>query len=194
MYRLGIKPWEIDSDPAELAALIDDWPGAPGRALDLGCGTGRQTLLLAQHGWDVVGVDFVQSALASARGRLDAAGVNASLVLGDVTRLGALSIGNRFDLVLDLKCFHGLPAADRSRYVEGVVDACKPGAAYLLFALPPNRARGLLGAPRGVSRPEVEQVFEPSFELLEIKEAAGGPFTSGFYRMRRRVDDRPATR
>ncbi|HET9460579.1 MAG TPA: class I SAM-dependent methyltransferase, partial [Gaiellaceae bacterium] len=46
---------------AELAEL------EPGRALDLACGEGRNALWLAGLGWDVVGVDFSEVAIARAR-------------------------------------------------------------------------------------------------------------------------------
>ena len=35
----------------------------PGSALDLGCGEGRHARLLAQMGWDVVGVDLSSEAI-----------------------------------------------------------------------------------------------------------------------------------
>ena len=43
----------------------------PGRALDLGCGTGTNVLWLAQHGWTAVGVDRSPIAIESARRRAD---------------------------------------------------------------------------------------------------------------------------
>ena len=43
----------------------------PGRALDLGCGTGTTVLWLAQQGWTAVGVDFSSLAIESARRKAD---------------------------------------------------------------------------------------------------------------------------
>lgn len=49
--------------------LLDRWISglAPGRALDLACGTGRNALLLARHGWRVLGVDISPQALRIAQ-------------------------------------------------------------------------------------------------------------------------------
>jgi SAM-dependent methyltransferase len=185
MCRLGIRPWEIDPGPPELDAWLASWPGPPGRALDLGCGTGRQSLRLAQHGWQVVGVDFVPLAVAKAYRRVAGAQFGAEFVIGDVTRLGDLDLGDRFQLVLDCKCFHGLPPSLHARYAAGVASACAPGGSYLLFALTPNRFRERLGAPRGVSRAEVERLFAGDFDDLTATAGSGGLFTPSCYRMRR---------
>src|SRR5947208_372149 len=76
MYRFGFKPWDSGIPPPELKELIEG-PQArtPGKALDLGCGTGTNTMYMAQHGWDVTGIDFVSTAIAAARKKMQAANV-----------------------------------------------------------------------------------------------------------------------
>ena len=44
-----------------------------GRALDIGCGTGTDTIYLARHGWEVTAVDMVPNALTAARQKARAA-------------------------------------------------------------------------------------------------------------------------
>jgi ubiquinone/menaquinone biosynthesis C-methylase UbiE len=41
----------------------------PGRHLDLGCGTGTLAILMAQAGWEVIGVDLSEAMLAQAKQR-----------------------------------------------------------------------------------------------------------------------------
>ena len=57
-------------DPAVRAAwrdlLVGLLPAPPARVADLGCGTGTLSLLLADEGFDVVGVDFSSEMLARA--------------------------------------------------------------------------------------------------------------------------------
>src|SRR5438132_11612963 len=59
-YLVGFKPWDSGVPPPELVEVVEG-PQAlePGRALDLGCGTGTNCIYLAEHGWDATGVDFV---------------------------------------------------------------------------------------------------------------------------------------
>src|SRR5213078_825906 len=112
----------------------------PGRALDIGCGTGTDAVYLAAHGWDVIGVDMVPRALAIARRRAAAAGVAPRFVEGDASRLCDLGLWDGFTLVLDFGCFHTLPVDRRDPYVDGVSGAAAPGATLLLygFARPPR--------------------------------------------------------
>ena len=189
LYRLGLRPWEFDRTPPELVFLADHPEPAGGRrALDLGCGTGRQAIDVARRGWEVVGVDFVPRAVEQARTRSREAGVDVRFLVGDVTELEALDLGAPFDLVYDNKCFHGLPDAARLRYAEGVSAVCRPGGLYLLFALTPSRVRSLLGVPGGVSRAEVSACFCSSFYWLGWRSGGGEPFKPACYWMRRRPE------
>lgn len=72
-------PSEPDETLVELAARL-----APGRALDLGCGPGRDAIWLARQGWRVTGVDASAVGLAMAEERARAAGVSLELVQADV--------------------------------------------------------------------------------------------------------------
>ena len=54
---------------ATLESLLAD--AAPGSAVDLGAGEGRNAIWLDTHGWDVTAVDFSEAGLATGRTRAD---------------------------------------------------------------------------------------------------------------------------
>lgn len=56
---------------AELAALVAGGVLPEGRALDLGCGIGSEALFLAAMGWNVLGIDTDEDAIAEAKWRRD---------------------------------------------------------------------------------------------------------------------------
>ena len=75
-YRLGLAFWDTFDSDRVLADLIEGPAALPaGRALDLGCGTGRNSVYLARHSWNVTGVDFVEHAITLARARAVAEGM-----------------------------------------------------------------------------------------------------------------------
>ncbi|MBL7201233.1 MAG: methyltransferase domain-containing protein [Anaerolineae bacterium] len=57
-YRFCRMPWET-GPREELVGLVDSGRIAPCRAIDLGCGTGSNSIFLAQRGFEVTGVDLV---------------------------------------------------------------------------------------------------------------------------------------
>jgi ubiquinone/menaquinone biosynthesis C-methylase UbiE len=57
MYRYIKVPWDI-GPRSELVEMVESGRIKPGRAIDLGSGTASNSLFLAEHGFDVTGVDF----------------------------------------------------------------------------------------------------------------------------------------
>ena len=57
-----------------------------GLALDLGCGTGKQTILLAQRAGRIIGIDISERMIELAQKRCEAQS-NVGFVTGDITRL-----------------------------------------------------------------------------------------------------------
>lgn len=122
-------PWDTGISPPELLAFIESHPA--GRALDLGCGTGTNVITLARNGWQVTGVDFAPHAIRIARRKVEEANFNADLHVDDVTKLEDIS--DQFDLVLDIGCFHSLPAQGKSDYVQNLDRLLAPGGTYLMY-------------------------------------------------------------
>ncbi len=136
-------PWDTGISPPELLEFIAAHP--PGRALDLGCGSGTNVITLAKHGWQVTGVDFAPKAIAMARKKARQAEVSVDLRVADVTRLKGIS--GRFDLVLDIGCFHSLSQEDKVTYASNLPGLLAPRGTFLLYAFfknPGESGPGLL--------------------------------------------------
>jgi SAM-dependent methyltransferase len=164
-YRLRLGPQPSDVPDHRLVELVegpDRLP--PGRALDLGSGTGRNAVYLAGHGWDSVGVEMSGYAVDVAKRKAATQGVPARFVQGDVTRLPELDIGV-FHLFMDGGCYHTIPPGRRNAYAESVTAVAAPGARLILVGF-----RSPLGAGS-----DGEKLLErlPGWRLLQVDQIPG---------------------
>ncbi|MEP7059817.1 MAG: class I SAM-dependent methyltransferase [Actinomycetota bacterium] len=183
MYRSGHARWDTGVTPPEVLALIaGDDPLPPGRALDLGCGTGTNALYLAARGWEVIGVDFSPLAISAARKKLAGrAEMRASFILADVTRLTEAGVTGSFDFVVDIGCFHGVHRSRRRSYAAEVTTLTRSGSTLLMFAF--GSRLHLPGHPRARER-EIRRLFT-SFELVRV-ELGTTPLGAAWFTLRRR--------
>jgi SAM-dependent methyltransferase len=128
-WYLRRPPWDTGVSPPELLEFIQNHE--PGRAIDLGCGTGTNVITLAQAGWRVTGVDFAPRAIKLAREKARKAGVQAEFRVSDATRLQGIS--GPFDFALDLGCFHGIPDNRRTDYLEQLDRILTPAGFWLMY-------------------------------------------------------------
>ncbi|MDT5016753.1 MAG: hypothetical protein QOD39_2913 [Mycobacterium sp.] len=162
-YRLGFVPWDGHPIAGSLKDLIEgDGALGPGTALDLGCGTGDNSIYLAKHGWHVTGVDFVAKALDKAKIKAAANNVNVNFARADVTRLSCEGIGSSFGLIIDNGCLHGMSPDDRDAYVREVTEVAAPDARLLLVEFITG---GSYGVP-GIDPDEVKRRFAANWTLL----------------------------
>jgi SAM-dependent methyltransferase len=144
MYLLpGRPPWDSGISPPELMAFIHNH--RPGKALDLGCGTGTNAVTLAQHGWRVTGIDFAGRAIRSARWKARKAGLQIDLRVGDVSQ--PKNLQGPFDLILDIGCFHSLSAEERAEYtrnLERLLATDGTFLSYVFFRDPAEKGPGLV--------------------------------------------------
>jgi len=171
-YLEGTIPWDTGISPPELLEAISG-PQAlpPGRALDIGCGTGTNSLTLARLGWQVMGVDFAEPAIAQAiikaenvQEEIARVGGSVRFLCADVTCLEAPSIP--YSLVFDLGCLNGIPYAIRSTYAHIVTEQAAPDALFLLYTHLPNPDRK---GPIGCTPEEIDELFGRAF-ILERRE------------------------
>jgi 2-polyprenyl-3-methyl-5-hydroxy-6-metoxy-1,4-benzoquinol methylase len=127
-YWTGRPPWDSGVTPPEVMDFLART--SPGRAIDFGCGTGTNAITLAQHGWQVTGIDFSWRALLAARRKARGAGVAVSFLRRDVSRLDDLA--GPFDFALDLGC-STLEPPQQDRYAA-TVRRCS-GARFLMYSL-----------------------------------------------------------
>lgn len=166
-YLEGRTPWDRGEPDRHLARVLIEFEIEPGRSLDIGCGTGTNSLWLATQGFRVTGLDISQVAIERADGKAREAGVEANFLAADFLR-DSLPEGP-FDFVCDRGCFHSFQdPGDRSRFADRVADLLRPdGIWHSLIGStdgPPRDA----GPPRRSAR-DVTQAVEPHFEILDLR-------------------------
>jgi SAM-dependent methyltransferase len=143
LYRTGAaskeRGWDKGAGP-ELLDLLGSGrlsPAAltPGRAVDLGCGTGANAIALAQRGFSVVGVDFSSVAIERARKAAAEAGVPdlARFVVGDITSDAIEGADGPFDLVVSYNTLQDLRGKRRLAAARTVAQLTRPGGQVLLW-------------------------------------------------------------
>ncbi len=163
-YRHFRAPWDI-GPRKELVELVKSGRLKPCRIIDLGSGTASNCIFLAQHSFDVTGVDFAQAAVDLGRKRAAEAGVKVNFLRDDLTDLR--HINGTFDLLVDYGTLDDLKPKQRELYVRNVLPLSRPGSLFLLYCFE--------WTPRWWERPffynlacepgEIERRFGPYFEI-----------------------------
>lgn len=165
MYRFGIAPWEWRDVAATWQPILEGQNALePGRALDVGCGTGRDAVHLTKLGWRVTGVDFAEDALVKARRRAADEGVHVEWIQGDVGRLDQLGLEPGYTLLYDFGCIQGLPDPARQGAAYGLTRLAAPGASLLMFAF--KAGRHLL-LPRGMDQAGVVALLGGGWDMAQ---------------------------
>ena len=132
-----------------------------GRAVDLACGEGRNSIWLAEQGWEVTGVDFSPVGLKKAKRLADLWGVEVTWVESAVEDWTPPP--NGYDLVAML--YLQLPQAARSAALSAAASAVAPGGTLLVVAHDvDNLTRGYGGPPNPDVLYRVSDVTEAAVE------------------------------
>jgi SAM-dependent methyltransferase len=189
-YQEGPRPWDTGITPPEVAAFWSSGRLAPtGLAIDIGCGPGTNVAYLAKLGLRAIGVDLAGSALTLAKERLQRQSptllTRITLAQADVTRLPFRQANATY--VLDIGCLHGLPPDVRAGYACGIIENLVAGGYYQLYAF--DSLADLVDDPvrrlRGMGEHEVETLFAPHLQVVEIVRARPDRYPCRWYLLRK---------
>lgn len=157
-------PWDTGVPDPMLIDAIESRAIAPGRALDIGCGTGTNAIYLAEHGFDVVGVDISPAAVEKARTK-----ASGRCRFEAIDFLNDAPPGGPFQFVFDRGCFHTFDEDhERARFARNVAAALVEGGTWLSLIGSTEGAPRDVGPPRRSAR-EVMDAIEPSLEIVQFR-------------------------
>ncbi len=122
--------WELGKPRPVLVEYLQAGFLPKGRALDVCCGAGTNTIYLAQNGFEVTGIDISRTAIEIAKQKAAEAGVSIDLLNESFIILPFAS--HEFDFVWDMGCFHHVEIQDRPSFIAGIHRVLKPGGAYMV--------------------------------------------------------------
>ncbi len=192
MYRVG-APWEGPAR-AELVGLVESGRLTPGRAIDLGCGSGANAIFLAEHGFAVTGVDFSRVALDKARRAAapSPARDRVTFVEGDLTAERIPGVEGPFDLVVDYGTLDDLRGDNRSAMARLMTSLTAEGGTCLLWCfyarleeLPFISFKGASRMAPPIVPGEETALFGGAFEIERLPEPPEGSRAACFLMTRR---------
>jgi SAM-dependent methyltransferase len=165
-YRSGDLPWDTGRPSSELQRLVSEGKIRPCRGLELGCGTGTNTVWLALQGFEVTGVDLAPLAIERAKQGARAAGVQANFVVADLLQLPDLD--GPFAFFFDRGCYHAVRRNAPEQYAPAVARQLAPGARGLILA--GNAREPHDPGPPVVTEEQLREELGLAFQILDLHE------------------------
>ncbi len=167
-YQENDTPWEIHRPDHNLIDFVAAHPVEPCPAIDLGCGTGDNSIWLATQGFTVTGCDLSDIALDKARVKAERAKVQCTFSQGDFMR--DLPPGAPFCFAFDRGCFHSFEAPDGlSRFAARVAAVLETHGQWLSLIGNKDEERGDRPGPPQLAASQIVAAVEPYFEIIALR-------------------------
>ena len=162
-FRDGVTPWDASGVPPALR----DWLKGQRpemRVLVPGCGSGYEIRLFAAHGDDVLGIDFSDAALDTARRKL-------GKLAGRVRKADFFQLDEvPFDLVYERTFLCAMPRSSWPQWGRKIAEVVTPGGRLAGFFYLNDNERG---PPFGISPELLRELLDGAF--VKEEEAAIPP-------------------
>jgi len=123
-YKSGDTPWDAGKPDFNLIDTVTENNLHSCKALDFGCGTGDNSIWLAQNGFQLTGTDLLEIAINKAKEKASKANVKFDFIFADF--LKDKLKGGPFGFIFDRGCFHSFASdVDQRRFAKNVADHLK---------------------------------------------------------------------
>ncbi len=165
-YEAHDTPWDIGKPDFNLIQTVTTTPIEPCKALDIGCGTGDNTLWLSQQKFHVLGIDTSGIAIEKAKEKALKANAKCTFIVGDF--LTSRIEGAPFGFAFDRGCFHALNLdQERKSFAENVSGHLEIDGLWLSLVGNADEKRHGPGPPQRTAR-DIVNAVEPYFEILSL--------------------------
>lgn len=137
--------------------------GAAGKALDLCCGLGTNTIYLARSGFQTTGIDISETAVARARIKAREAGADIRFWVGSALEQPVEP--DEFGFIFDMGCFHHMKPPDRDSFIGAILRVLKDSGHYFTVCYSANNGP----AWNHFSDEQILDIFSPHFEPIEMQ-------------------------
>lgn len=165
-YKTGNTPWDNGKPDFNLIQTVTTMDIKPCNVLEIGCGTGNNSIWLAQNNFNVVGIDASEIAIQKAIEKASKANVNCTFI--ETSFHNEKIEGSPFGFIFDRGCFHVfISEQERKVFAENVSANLENGCLWLSIIGNADEQRNHPGPPQRTARDIVNSV-EPYFEILSL--------------------------
>jgi SAM-dependent methyltransferase len=193
-YASGQLPWDTGQPEPLLVEFVTSAAVTPGSALEIGAGTGTNSIWMAERSFDVLGVDVAPLAVERAQAKMEGRALRCRFAAWNF--LAAPLPGGPFQFVFDRGCFHVFDEpGEREQFAAQVAAVLEPGGLWLSLIGSTEGPPREIGPPRRSAR-EVTLAIEPALEIVELRstEFRGSNAEAWFCLSRRRTMPAASTR
>ena len=165
-YKVGNTPWDIGKPDFNLIQSVTTMAIKPCKTLDIGCGTGDNSIWLSQNNFDVIGIDTSEIAIQKALEEASKTNVKCTFIVSNF--LTNKIEGAPFGFAFDRGCFHALNSdKERKIFAENVAAHLVNDGLWLSIVGNADEKRDRPGPPQLTARDIVNSV-EPYFEIHSL--------------------------
>jgi len=170
----------VNAPDENLMELVEKVIIKSGKALDIGCGNGRNTFYLMENGYNAQGLDFSQESIKWANQKKSELGSNQNPEFINQSFFDFESEIEVYDLIHDSGCLHHIKPHRRHQYLSKIRELLKPEGHFTLTCF--NEKGGVnisdhdvyrkasMQGGLGYSEYKLKTILYPYFEIIEFRE------------------------
>jgi 2-polyprenyl-3-methyl-5-hydroxy-6-metoxy-1,4-benzoquinol methylase len=161
-----------------LVSYFDEGILKTGKALDIGCGKGRNSFYIAQMGFEVDAVDFSKTSIDLAKEIAKEQSIKVNFINQSIFDFE--NILSSYDFIYDSGCLHHIKPHRRNQYLKIISKYLKQDGYFAMICFNLDGGENIsdydvyrdksMHGGMGFSEYKLKTILEPYFEIIEIRQ------------------------